>query len=127
MFSTLKTAALAAIIGLGSLAPMPAAHADGVYFSFGQNGATFGVNDRGRHRGPGWDRHDRGPRWDRHRPRPAACSPGEAVRKAQRMGLRNTRVIREDRRAIHVAGRSYRDRGVIVFARAPNCPVIRSL
>ena len=118
MFSKVKTAAFAAVISLGAFASMPAAQADGLTFSFGQNGATITVNDHGRHRGPGWDRH-------RHRP--AACSPGEAVRKAQRMGLRNTRIIREDRRAIHVAGRAHRHRGVVVFARAPHCPVIRSL
>lgn len=127
MFSKVKTAAFAAVISLGAFASMPAAQADSLTFSFGQNGATITVNDHGRHRGPGWDRHDRGPRWDRHRHRPAACSPGEAVRKAQRMGLRNTRIIREDRRAIHVAGRAHRHRGVVVFARAPHCPVIRSL
>lgn len=120
MFKTIKTASLALIIGLGSLSAMPSAQAEGMYFSFGQQGNTFGVSDHGRHRGPGWDRRH-------NRPRQIACSPREAIRKAERMGLRNVRIIREDRRIIQVAGRSHRQRGSVVFARAPNCPVIRSM
>jgi hypothetical protein len=119
MFSTLKNLTFAAVIGLSSLAAVPAAHADGVYFSIGQGGATVTISDHDRrHRGPGWDRHDR---------RGPACTARQAVSKANRMGLRRANVIREDRRTVHVAGRSRYGREIVVFARAPHCPVIRSL
>lgn len=42
------------------------------------------------------------------------------------MGLRNPRVVNANRNVIRVAGRAWRHgRTAIVFARAPNCPVIR--
>ena len=46
MFKTLKTAALSALIALGTLAAIPAtsAQAEGLYLNFGQNGdARLGV------------------------------------------------------------------------------------
>jgi hypothetical protein len=116
MFRKIKIAALSAIVGLGALASMPAAaHADGIYFSFGGGDARAGIYIRD---------HDRR---DRHRPRRArSCSPRDAVQKAYRMGLRDVRVQRANRNTIRVTGRTRYDRGSIVFARAPHCPVIRA-
>lgn len=119
MFSKIKTLTLAAVIGLSSLAAMPAAQADGIYFSIGQGGAALTVSDHDRrHRGHGWDRHDR---------RSPACSARQAISKAHGMGLRRARIVREDRRTVHVAGRFRYGRGIVVFARAPHCPVIRTM
>lgn len=115
MFRQIKTIALAAVVSLGSLAAVPAANAEGVYFSIGSHGATITVRDG--HRGPGWGGH--------HHRRPPACSAREALHKARGMGLHRARIVREDRRAIHVAGRDRHGRDVVVFARAPHCPVIR--
>lgn len=53
-----------------------------------------------------------------------ACAPRRAVRKARRMGVHRARVIRANRRAVVVAGRSRGDRVVVRFARAPRCPVL---
>lgn len=115
MLKFVKTAALSALIGLSTLAAMPAqAQVNSGAVQFDRANATVTVQWRG----------DRGGRWDRGRP--AACTPGQAVHKAQRMGLRNARVVNANRNVIRVAGRSWRDgRTAIVFARAPHCPVIR--
>ncbi|UIJ70438.1 hypothetical protein [Aurantimonas sp. HBX-1] len=56
--------------------------------------------------------------------RPALCEPGQALRKAERMGVRRAHVRNVNRRAVVVAGRSRGDRTVVRFARAPGCPVI---
>ncbi len=53
-----------------------------------------------------------------------ACQPRRAVRKASRMGLHRARVIRANRRAVVVAGRSRGDRAIVRFAREPGCPVL---
>lgn len=126
MFKFIKTAALSALIGLGTIAAVPAtaqAQSGGVYLGFGNQGPSIGVqfNDRGRHDWRGDRRDDR-----RHGFRPdRGCSAREAVRKAERMGLRRARVIGENRRIVRVAGRA-RGHGpaVIVFANARNCPVV---
>lgn len=115
MFRKLQIAALAATMGLGTLAAMPTtAQADGIYFSFGADGSRAGVyvGDRGRHYRPA-------PR------RAAACTPRLAVRKAERMGLRGARITRANRNIIRVSGRTRHGRSSVVFARARNCPVIR--
>lgn len=116
MLKFVKTAALSALIGLGTLAALPA-HATSGAIQFDKPNATVTVQWGGSHR-------DRGGRWDRGRP--AACTPGQAVHKAQRMGVRNARVVNSNRNVIRVAGHSWRDgRTAIVFARAPHCPVLR--
>jgi len=58
-----------------------------------------------------------------HRPVPA-CTPAQAESKANRMGLRNTRVV-VNRNVVRVNGWKRDYRTSIVFARAPGCPVIR--
>ena len=120
MFKFVRTLALSAIVGLGAVAALPAsAEAAGgsVYLGFGSGhsgpGVGFRFDDRGRH-------HYRGP--DRR----YECSPREAVRKASRMGLRNARVVDVGRRTIEVAGRGRGHRpAVMVFGKAPSCPVLR--
>ncbi|WP_163267953.1 hypothetical protein [Chelativorans alearense] len=117
MFRKIRIAALSALLGLGTLAAIPAtAHADGFYFSFGQKSPRLS-----NHRGHGrYYRH--------HRPRPVfTCTPRSAVRKAYRMGLSHVRVAEVSRRAIRVSGHRYHRRASILFARAPHCPVIRAL
>jgi len=114
MLKFAKTAVLSALIGLGTIAAIPAqAQASSALL---QNAnATVTVQ---------WGGGQRGDRFDRRGP--ASCTPWQAVHKAQRMGLRNARVVNANRNVIRVAGRSWRDgRTAIVFARAPHCPVIR--
>lgn len=111
MFRKIKIAALSAFLGLGTLAAMPAtAQADGIYFSFGQGGPRVGVYDSGYSH-----RHYR-----RH-----ACTPGQAVHKARRHGVRNAHVVRVNRNVIKVRGHRHHHRVKMVFARAPHCPIIR--
>jgi hypothetical protein len=106
-----KTAALSVLIGLGTLAAIPAQANPGP-IQFDKAHAAMTVQWRG------------GDRWDRWRR--AVCTPGQAVHKAQRMGVRNARVVNSNRKVIRVAGHSWRDgRTAIVFAREPHCPVIR--
>ncbi|QPC88347.1 hypothetical protein GA830_17495 [Mesorhizobium sp. NBSH29] len=135
MFHTLKAAAVSALIGFSALTAMPVAaqaQEDGIYLQFG-NGHRGGaqvevysdddnVEYRGgrRHREErrDWREDRRGNGW-RH-----ACSPDRALDKAERMGLRRVRIVDVNRRTISVAGRSYRGRQVVTFARAPRCPVV---
>ena len=116
MFNKIKTAALSALVGLGTLAAMPA-HADNLYLGFGNNDdARVGVyvgEDGYRHR-----RDDRRDEWRR------GCSPERALGKAERMGLRRARIIDVNRRTVKVMGRQHGDRIVVVFANERGCPVI---
>jgi len=119
MLTMLKTAALSALIGLGAIAAVPAAaQADSLHFSFGDGriGIQAGRYDN-------YDRYDRYDRRDRRDWR-RTCSPGEAVHKARRIGLRNPRVVDVDRRTIDVVGRSRGDRVRVTFARTGNCRIV---
>lgn len=124
MLNKLKTAALSALVGFGTLAAIPAtAQADGIYFNLGQGerGVGIYVQDRysnDRHGGQWGGRPDQG-RWDRR------CTPDRALDKAERMGVRRARVVDVDRRTISVVGREYGERVRLTFARAPNCPIVR--
>jgi hypothetical protein len=118
MFAKFKTAALSALIGLGTLAAIPA-QAEGLYLNYG-----------GRHSGVGigvqigdYDRVDYRDHYRRDYRR--GCTPYRALNKAERMGIRRARVVDVDRRTIEVAGRKWGERVRVTFARAPHCPVIR--
>lgn len=82
------------------------------------NGLSFGITI-GERAQPVHGRDYRG-----HRDYRPACSPRRAVRKARRMGVHRARVVRANRRAVVVRGRSRGDRAVVRFARAPGCPVL---
>lgn len=116
MFNTIKTATLSALIGLGTLAAVPA-HADSIYLGFGNDSeprvGVYNGDDDGYRPEPPRDRD-----WRR------SCSPERAVDKAERMGLRRARLIDINRRTVKVAGRQYGDRVVIVFANERGCPVL---
>ena len=115
MFNTIKTAALSALVGLGTLAAIPA-HADSLYLGFGNNNdPRFGV-----YAGDDGYRHRRDERRDWRR----GCSPERALDKAERMGLYRARIVDVNRRTVKVMGRQDGDRVVIVFANERGCPVI---
>lgn len=113
MLKFIKTATLSALIGLGGLTAMPAsASADSLHLSLGGPAApVFSVQ---------FDRRGDERRFDRR-----GCSAREAVRKAERMGLRRAHVRSENRRVIRVAGRVRGGMDVITFANARGCPVVR--
>lgn len=116
MFRKITIAALSAVLGFGALAAAPAtARADSFYFGITPHGPSFGfrADDRRHHARPGrhWDRRD--------------CSVREALRKADRMGINRARVRGENRNTIRVAGIRRGHPVRVVFAKAPNCPVIR--
>lgn len=135
MNNLIKTAALSTLIGLGALGVAPAS-AQGVYLGLGggHHGPSVGVwMGDGGHSYRRYEERDYGDRYhsgyhDRYRPhRPnygPACSPNQAMNKAERMGIRRARIQDVSRRVIEVAGRSRGDRVVVTFARAPGCPVI---
>ncbi|MFC3324717.1 hypothetical protein [Mesorhizobium cantuariense] len=124
MFNTIKTAALSALVGLGTLTAIPA-HADSLYLGFGNNNdPRFGVyagDDGYRHR-----RYERRDDWrgDERRGWRRGCSPDRALDKAERMGLHRARIVDVSRRTVKVMGRQDGDRVVIVFANDRGCPVI---
>lgn len=109
MFKSIRILALSALVGLGSLAAVPAANADGLYFSIGQG------------------HHYRGPVYRRHHVRPIrqACTPRHALNKAARYGVYRAHVVRANRNVIRVRGFNHRRPVAMTFARAPGCPVIR--
>ena len=116
MFNTIKTAALSALVGLGTLTAIPA-HADSLYLGFGNNNdPRFGVyagDDGYRQR-----RDERRGDWRR------GCSPDRALDRAERKGLHRVRIVDVSRRTVKVMGRQDGDRVVVVFANERGCPVI---
>ncbi|MGE0503162.1 MAG: hypothetical protein AB7I79_20685 [Rhizobiaceae bacterium] len=125
MTKALKTLALSAAIGLGAIAAVPTAAMaqNGFYLGFGGGsdprvGVWVGESGHAHRR---WDRrHDRRD----FRRDASTCSPGEAVSKARRMGLRNARVVDTSRNSITVRGRDRGGREFVTFGRFGRCPVI---
>jgi len=124
MFNKFKTAALSAMISLGTLAAIPAgAQAEGLYLNYGSgnHGAGIGMQvggyDRADYRGRHTYHDDRRGGW--------GCTPYRAVDKAERYGVRRARVIDVDRRTITVAGRKWGNHVRMTFGRAPSCPIVR--
>ncbi len=116
MHNALKSTAIAAALTLGALALVPAsASANSLYLGFdlgpypAPNGHAFRHHDRGAPRD--W--------WAR------TCSPDEALRKAEQMGVRAAHIGRVYRHAIRVDGRRWRQWVAVTFAREPHCPIIR--
>ena len=126
MYTKIKTAALSALVGLGTLAAIPA-HADSLYLGFGNNqDPRFGVyaGDDGYRQRRDERRDDwRGDDWRRDGWR-RGCSPDRALGKAERMGLYRARIVDVNRRVVKVMGRQDGDRVVVVFANQRGCPVI---
>lgn len=118
MFERIRIAGMAALIGLGAWTGAPgAAQADSLYFGFG-----IGAPDRI----PGesfrsYRDHRRDWRRDRATRR---CTPGQALRKAERLGLRRAHIADVDRYVIRVVGRKHHSRRQVVFARAAHCPIV---
>ena len=77
--------------------------------------------------GDGW-RDDRRGEWrdgDRGFER-RGCTPGRALRKADRMGIHRARIVDVGRRTVDVAGRKFGQRIVVTFGRRdPSCPILR--
>jgi hypothetical protein len=124
MLNTIRTMALSALVGFGALAAVPAtAQADGIYLNFGgHDGHRFGVYSGGRD--DGVRRVRRGENWDGDWNRRSFCSPGRALDKAERMGLRRARIVRADRRTVRVAGFKYGTRVTVVFGNDRGCPIV---
>lgn len=112
MFRKIKIAALSAILGLGTLAAIPAtAQAGSFYFGISSHGPSFGYHNAGY----GHSRH-----WDRH-----ACTPRKALHKANRIGIHRAHIRSVNRHTIRVSGRKHGHRINVTFAKAPHCPIIR--
>ncbi len=128
MLNTIRTLALSALVGFGALAAVPvAAQADGLYLNFGgQNDTRFGVYAGDRYQGERYVHRDRD--WNRDRnwrhQRRDFCSPGRALDKAERMGLRRARIVRADRRAVRVSGFKFGTRVTVAFANDRGCPIL---
>jgi hypothetical protein len=131
MFTTLKTAALAGLIGLMAMPAM----ADSLYLGFGdrQDDTRFGVylgdNSRTVHRRDryddnGYDRYDRYDNRRDFRRAERRCTPERALDKAERIGIRRARIDYVNRETIGVIGRSHGDRVSVTFARDRGCPII---
>ncbi len=128
-----KSAFIALAIGLGTIVSIGGtANAEarggiyfdgpGVEFSFG-NGRYNRHNRYRGHRSRSHRRWDRRDRWDSSHYRRNRCSPGKAVRKARRRGLRHAHVVRVNRRGVVVVGRRWGERVVMGFDRSRRCHV----
>jgi hypothetical protein len=115
MFTTLKTAAMAGLIGLASLSALPA-EADGFGLRFGErhDNARFGI-----YLGDGEHMREREFRHMERR-----CTPERALYKAERIGVRRARIDYVGYDSIGVVGRSRGERIRVTFARVRNCPVL---
>ena len=115
MLNMLRTAAISVMIGLGAITSLPTAATAGSFdFSFGDRYDTGRV---GIHVGS--DHYDY-----RRRPFMRTCSPGDALEKAWRIGLRHARVVDVDRHTIDVVGRSHGERIRVTFARQGYCRIL---
>ena len=56
--------------------------------------------------------------------RSRSCSPRRALKKARRMGVREARIVRVNRRAIAVKGYRYGEWTKVKFGRGGRCPVV---
>jgi hypothetical protein len=114
MFTTLKTAAMAGLIGLASLAALPA-EADGFDLRFGErhDHARFGIYLGGGER-----------MREREFRRGGRCTPERALDKAGRIGIRRARIDHVGYDSIAVVGRSRGERIRVTFSRERNCPVL---
>lgn len=122
MLKIIKTIVLGATIALGAISAMPAAaQASGsIYLGFGSGDDRPAIGLHFDNRGYYHRRDRRDARGER------ACTPGEAVRKARRMGLRQAHVVSANRRIVRVRGRTHGYRmAVMTFANRSNCPLIR--
>jgi hypothetical protein len=115
MFTTLKTAAMAALIVLASMAALPA-EADDLYLRFGErhDNARFGIYLGG----------DERMREREFRYMEGRCTAERALDKAERLGVRRARIDYVHHRSIGVVGRSRGDWIRVTFARGPNCPIL---
>lgn len=117
MFRIWKSAGLALLVGMGAATALPAsAKADGIYFGLGgYDGPKFGYYHDGGYSGHRYRRHHVENR----------CTPGRALHKADRLGLRHAFVAHAGPNRIRVKGlkRGYPVR--LVFGRGAGCPVIR--
>jgi hypothetical protein len=111
MFTTLKTAAMAGLIGLVSLAALPAEASD-MRFGERHDHARFGIYLGG------------GERMREREFRRGRCTPERALDKAGRIGIRRARIDHVGYDSIGVVGRSRGGRIRVTFSRERNCPVL---
>lgn len=109
MSSTLKTVAIAGLLGLATLSATPA-KAEALYLNFGGPDPHF-VGHGENYRDEYWRSQRR-------------CTPERALYKAQRIGVHRARLDYVSKRRIGIIGRSRGERVYLTFARAPNCPII---
>lgn len=103
MLKTIQTAALAFAVTVTGFASAPvAAQADSLRITIQPENVQYRPGPRGRE-----------------------CSPNRAVEKAWKLGLNRPRVTRVSRNTITVRGYQRGHSVRVLFARAPNCPVIR--
>jgi hypothetical protein len=135
MFNTIKTAAIAGLVGLTALAALPAQADNGVILRFGNGGVGVYQGDNGRayrrdryreqYRDDVYrDDEYRDENRDEFRRSERRCTPERALYKAERIGVHRARIADVSRRTISVVGRSRGERVYITFARAPSCPII---
>jgi len=122
MFTTLRTAVIAGLVGLTALAAVPA-KADGFYLQLGDGDAGVYPGESGRtyHRR---DRYRDDYREEYRGEYEHRCTPERALYKAERIGVRRARIADVSRRTISIVGRSRGEQVYVTFARAPSCPII---
>jgi hypothetical protein len=109
MTNFIAKAGIALLISLGAIAGTTStAAARGPDVGFG---IYFGTP--GHHYYSGHRHHDR-----------RGCFPGQALRKAERHGVRHARIVRADHRRVVVKGRHHRHQVRMVFANVRGCPLI---
>ena len=125
MFNTIKTAAIAGLIGLTALAAVPAKADDGIYLRlrrWRRSASISGDSGRAYRRDRYRDEYRDDEYRDEFRRSERRCTPERALYKAERIGVRRARIADVSRRTISVVGRSRGERVYVTFARAPQLP-----
>tara|TARA_Y100000815_G_C13275143_1_gene474624 strand:- start:490 stop:915 length:426 start_codon:yes stop_codon:yes gene_type:complete len=132
--STLLAASLA-VAGVAATAPSASAASTGFSIVIG-GGQPVQVTHKYKHQnGHGWDKgnnrdrrgwnkdHDNRGGWNKKQ-YGNICAPGQALKKARSMGIRNARIVDADRRTVKVRGVRNGFRSGAVFANDRGCPLI---
>ena len=121
---TLKSATIAAGLALSALATnVGTAQAGGVDLFVSNGDLSFQIGQRDNRR---FDRGRRGFHDDfefRRDWRPRRCTPGRALHKARKRGLRRAHIVRVNRKGTVIAGRLWGQKVRIGYGKRPACPV----
>lgn len=125
MLKTIKMAGFAAAVTLGGLVSFTAPSlAQSFEIIIGSDGSRVRARDYC-YRNPNFERcRDWNRRYGDRYYRRDRCDANDALNKAQRMGIRRTRIVGLNERHVRVAGRDGGRPIIVIFGRRGGCPIV---